>query len=192
MSGIMKLSILSILAIIGLSVYAESQDRMLSIPETDTMAVTSNELSDEQIFCLAQNIYFEAGNQSLEGMAAVADVTLNRVQEERYPDTICDVVKSGVKHPNGMMKKHKCQFSWYCDGKSDAIPNMPNNQTWQNAEFVAKAMLLQYNMTDDGDYFGITCGATHYHANYVVPNWIEDRGMDRIKQVGSHIFYKLD
>ena len=83
MSGIMKLSILSILAIIGLSVYAESQDRMLSIPETDTMAVTSNELSDEQIYCLAQNIYFEAGNQSLEGMAAVADVTLNRVQEER-------------------------------------------------------------------------------------------------------------
>ena len=192
MSGIMKLSILSILAIIGLSVYAESQDRMLSIPETDTMAVTSNELSDEQIFCLAQNIYFEAGNQSLEGMAAVADVTLNRVQEERYPDTICDVVKSGVKHPNGMMKKHKCQFSWYCDGKSDAIPNMPNNQTWQNAEFVAKAMLLQYNMTDTGDYFGITCGATHYHANYVVPNWIEDRGMDRVKQIGSHIFYKFD
>tara|TARA_R110002074_G_scaffold262084_1_gene434344 strand:+ start:1212 stop:1775 length:564 start_codon:yes stop_codon:yes gene_type:complete len=187
----MKLSILSILAIIGLSVFAESQDRLKANVPADIMT-SSLEIDASQIFCLAQNIYFEAGNQSLEGMAAVADVTLNRVQEERYPDTICDVVKSGVKHPNGMMKKHKCQFSWYCDGKSDAIPNMPNNQTWQNAEFVAKAMLLQYNMTDDGDYFGITCGATHYHANYVVPNWIEDRGMNRVKQVGAHIFYKLD
>ena len=192
MSGIMRLSILSILAIIGFSVYAESQDSLKEMPGADTMMLASSNIDNEQVYCLAQNIYFEAGNQSLEGMAAVADVTLNRVQEDRYPDTICEVVKAGVKHSNGEMKKHKCQFSWYCDGKSDKIPNMPNNQTWQNAEFVAKAMLLEYNMTDEGNYFGITCGSTHYHANYVVPNWINDRGMDRIKQVCSHIFYKLD
>ncbi len=187
----MKLSIITILAIIGLSVFAETQDRLKAMPEED-MTLMSSQIDTAQAYCLAQNIYFEAGNQSLEGMAAVADVTLNRVQEERYPDTICGVVKAGVKNSNGTMKKHKCQFSWYCDGKSDKIPNMSNNQTWQNAEFVAKAMLLQYNTTDIGDYFGITCGATHYHANYVVPNWIEDRGMDRVKQIGSHIFYKFD
>ena len=42
--------------------------------------------------CLAQNIYFEAGNQSLEGMAAVADVTINRKDNASYPNTICEVV----------------------------------------------------------------------------------------------------
>lgn len=190
----MKLSILVIFAIIGLSVFAESQDQVTAKPEDDLRIASSqmSQLDSGQLYCLAQNIYFEAGNQSLEGMAAVADVTLNRVQEKRYPDTICEVVKAGVKHSNGEMKKYKCQFSWYCDGKSDKIPNMPNNQTWQNAEFVAKAMLLEYSMTEKGDYFGITCGSTHYHANYVVPNWVEDRGMNRVKQVGAHIFYKLD
>ena len=168
----------------------------LSVTFADTKSGTAEaklpKINAEQLQCLAQNIYFEAGNQSLEGMAAVADVTLNRVQEDRYPDTICGVVKQGLKNPNGTMKRWKCQFSWYCDGKSDKIPNMPNNQTWQNAEFVAKAMLLEYSLTDTGDYFGITCGSTHYHATYVVPDWIEDRGMNRTKQIGAHIFYKFD
>jgi len=153
--------------------------------------------SNDELKCLALNVYHEARNESLSGKMAVMLVTMNRVTDERFPGTICQVVHQGKHYYHKTLKKKiprkdRCQFSWYCDGKSDKIPNMPNNQTWQNAEFVAKAMLLQYNMTDDGDYFGITCGATHYHANYVVPNWIEDRGMDRIKQVGSHIFYKLD
>ena len=151
----------------------------------------ANQIDSSQLYCLTQNVYFEAGNQSLEGMAAVADVTLNRVQEDRYPNTICEVVKQGVKHPNGTMKRNKCQFSWYCDGKSDRVPNIENNQIWRDAEFVAKAMLLEYNMTEEGNYFGITCGSTHYHANYVVPAWIDDAGMNRTKQIGKHIFYKF-
>ena len=141
---------------------------------------------------MALNIYHEARSDSTLGQEAVGMVTMNRVYSDKYPDTICDVVYQSHLNSRGNPIRNKCQFSWYCDGKSDKIPNMPNNQTWQNAEFVAKAMLLQYNMTDTGDYFGITCGATHYHANYVVPNWIEDRGMDRVKQIGSHIFYKFD
>ena len=153
------------------------------------------ELDIVQLDCLAQNIYFEAGNQSLDGMAAVADVTLNRVQNSRYPNDICSVVKEGLKHPNGMMKRNKCQFSWYCDGKSDDIPDLilhPGvNKAWENSQLIAKAMLLEYNLADKGSYFGITEGSTHYHANYVVPNWIHDVGMKRTGQIGSHIFYKF-
>ena len=190
----MKLSIITILAIVGFSVFADSQDRLKAMPEED-MTLMSSQIDTAQAYCLAQNIYFEAGNQSLEGMAAVADVTLNRVQEERYPDTICGVVKAGVKNSNGTMKKHKCQFSWYCDGKSDEIPvdslHLGINEAWKNSQHIARAMLLEYNLTDVGTYFGITEGSTHYHATYVVPNWINDRGMVRIRQIGSHIFYKF-
>ena len=177
----------TVMVIIGLSVYAESN--------LNKAAAVYVEIDVNEQHCLAQNIYFEAGNQSLEGMAAVADVTLNRVQEGRYPNDICSVVKQGLKHPNGTMKIHKCQFSWYCDGKSDSIPvdslHLGINKAWANSQFIAKAILLEYNLTDKGSYFGITEGSTHYHANYVVPNWIHDVGMKRTGQIGSHIFYKF-
>ena len=75
----------------------------------------------EETYCMSLNIYYEARGEGWKGKTAVAHVVQNRVAHEKYPDTICDVVKSGVKHPNGMMKKHKCQFSWYCDGKADDI-----------------------------------------------------------------------
>lgn len=177
---IMNIFLTTVIVIVGFTAFSDSQ-------------ISSNkdvELDIVQLDCLAQNIYFEAGNQSLEGMAAVADVTLNRVQNSRYPDTICAVVKQGLKYADGTMKRNMCQFSWYCDGKSDKI-STDNNKTWKNSQEVAKTMLLEYNLSDKGSYSGITSGSTHYHATYVVPDWIHDRGMVRIKQIGSHIFYKF-
>jgi len=168
----MKIFIITVLTIVGL------------VSIVDTFAYSSKDDATQE-FCLAQNIYFEAGNQSLDGMAAVADVTLNRVQENRYPNTICEVVKQGLKHPNGTMKRNMCQFSWYCDGKSDKVPTPTTSQSWRKSLSVANTIL------NNNKYRGITEGSTHYHATYVVPNWIEDRGMSRIKQIGSHIFYKF-
>jgi spore germination cell wall hydrolase CwlJ-like protein len=118
-------------------------------------------------------------------MAAVADVTLNRVQNSRYPSDICSVVKQGLKHSNGTMKRNMCQFSWYCDGKSDKVPAPTTSQSWRQALSVSNAIL------NNNKYRGITEGSTHYHANYVVPDWINDNGMKRIRQIGSHIFYKF-
>jgi len=182
---IMRIFLTTVLIIVGLTVIAESRILSNKVIELDTV----------ELDCLSQNIYFEAGNQSLEGMAAVADVTLNRVQNSRYPSDICSVVKQGLKHTNGTMKRNMCQFSWYCDGKSDEIPvdslHLGINEAWKNSQHIARAMLLEYNLTDVGTYFGITEGSTHYHATYVVPNWINDRGMVRIRQIGSHIFYKF-
>jgi|TARA_B100001105_G_C22197436_1_gene359633 spore germination cell wall hydrolase CwlJ-like protein len=167
------------LVIIGLTVVAESRILSNKVVEFDTV----------QLDCLSQNIYFEAGNQSLRGMAAVADVTLNRVQNSRYPNDICSVVKQGLKHSDGTMKRNMCQFSWYCDGKSDKVLTYTN--AWKKSQDIAKTMLLEYNLADKGSYFGITSGSTHYHATYVAPDWIHDRGMIRIEQIGSHIFYKF-
>jgi len=154
-------------------------------------------LEDE--FCLAQNIFFEAGIDTMEGMYAVADVTLNRVEHSRYPNSICEVVYQSVMRESWTTKQYsdlsvadriyepvrnKCQFSWYCDGKSDIVPT--NSANWEKAKEVAFNIL--YSKTERG----ITEGSTHYHATYVVPNWINDRGMNRIGRIGYHIFYRWD
>ena len=75
--------------------------------------------------CLALNVYHEAKNQSFIGQVAVAQVVMNRVKDERYPNNVCDVVKQGLtyKWNPSIPIKNKCQFSWYCDGKSDKPKN---------------------------------------------------------------------
>ena len=73
--------------------------------------------------CLAQNIYFESRDQSTIGQIAVAEVTLNRVADPRWPNDVCSVVKQGptYKWKKTYPIKHRCEFSWYCDGKSDKV-----------------------------------------------------------------------
>jgi spore germination cell wall hydrolase CwlJ-like protein len=164
-------------------------DEAKAMPRNTSYEVYTVELDYAETYCLAQNIFFEAGNQSLEGMAAVADVTINRVENSRYPDTVCGVVYQGLKHADGQMKRNKCQFSWYCDGKSDRIPSTQMHN-FENAQNIANAMLLEYELRQT-HWLGITEGSTHYHAHYVVPNWIHDNGMKRKKQIGRHIFYKF-
>jgi hypothetical protein len=95
-----------------------------------TMKVEASDPNNE-IYCMAQNIYFEAGNQPLAGKIAVSQVVLNRVEHYAYPDTVCGVVYQAKLRTNwkGEMvpKINACQFSWYCDGKSD---NPVDSTTW--------------------------------------------------------------
>jgi spore germination cell wall hydrolase CwlJ-like protein len=134
-----------------------------------------------QHYCMALNIYYEARGSSLADKAAVADVVLNRVQDTRYPDTICKVVKQGHQDSNGNMIRHKCQFSWYCDGKND-VPK--NKDLWYESQMIAWGML------EFEKYRGITEGATHYHATYVSPRWAKDLQM--VGRIGAHIFYRWE
>jgi len=75
----------------------------------------------KQLTCLAKNIYFEARNEPFAGQFAVALVTLNRVNDTAFPDTICKVVYQGIHTTDGFPKRDRCQFSWYCDGASDNL-----------------------------------------------------------------------
>jgi len=50
----------------------------------------------ESLICLALNVYHEARSQSLVEQIAVAQVVVNRVNDDRYPDSICGVVKQGL------------------------------------------------------------------------------------------------
>jgi spore germination cell wall hydrolase CwlJ-like protein len=130
--------------------------------------------SHPEEFCLAQNIYFEARGSTLADQAAVADVVLNRVDDKRFPNTVCEVVRDGFKEG-----RKDCQFSWYCDGKSD-YPKDTN--AW------IKAKDLSYRMMNKGHYRGITEGATNYHADYVYPSWAKK--IELIGRIGDHIFYR--
>lgn len=136
--------------------------------------------SPAQMECLAKNIYFESRNQSHLGQIAVAHVTLNRLTDDRYPSTVCDVVQQGVRNSDGSMKRHMCQFSWYCDG----LPDKPRNEDmWIQSLSIAKEAVDLYNQGID-----ITRGATHYHAENVYPNWAPT--LDRVMRVDDHIFYR--
>ena len=143
------------------------------------MNVLFNAENEPEVWCLAQNIYYEARGSNLADQAAVADVVLNRVKDDRYPDTICAVVKQGKQYADGRMVRNRCQFSWYCDGKSD-YPR--DKDAWVAAQQTAY-MMFYYD-----DYRGITQGATHYHAHYVGPEWARD--LQLVGRIGVHIFYR--
>ena len=134
-----------------------------------------------QVECMALNIYYESRGSNLADKAAVADVVLNRVNDTRYPDTVCGVVKQGLQDANGNMRRNKCQFSWYCDGKADNP---------QNQDLYVEAQSIAWNMVEEGKYRGITEGATHYHATYVNPRWAST--LQLVGRIGAHIFYRWE
>jgi spore germination cell wall hydrolase CwlJ-like protein len=134
----------------------------------------------KQLYCLAQNIYFEARGQSIDGQKAVALVTMNRTNHPKYPATVCDVVYQGRVTQNGTPMLHKCQFSWFCDGKNKSIRN---EAKWEQAMEIAADVYDNYDDIDD-----VTNGAIMYHANYVRPYW--NKHYVRTVKIESHIFYK--
>ena len=130
--------------------------------------------------CLASNIYWESRNQSLGGKLAVGQVVLNRVDNKRFPDTICKVVKQTKFYPSGKINLHDCQFSWYCDGKSD-IP-LENELDIYEESFILATKLLEKRPID------FTEGSTHYHNDKVYPYWADS--LERTTRIDNHIFYK--
>ena len=133
--------------------------------------------------CLALNTYHEAKNQSMVGQIAVAEVVMNRVADSRYPNTVCEVVKQGPKYKGSDVPvRHKCQFSWFCDGKSDEPKR--DSKEWRMAQEYARIVLSGRIVLD------VTEGATHYHATYVKPSWAKTK--TRTTRIESHIFYRWE
>ena len=141
---------------------------------------------DNSVECLAKNMYFEARNQGTAGWLAVTAVVLNRVNDKRFPNTICEVVTQGPTRPSWkdpsvrIPIKHRCQFSWFCDGKSDN----PKHEKSYNQMLDFAELLLSGAV----DFIDITDGAQFYHADYVRPSWA--RTKKRTIEIEDHIFYK--
>ena len=174
----MKL-ITAILASVIITTVAFATQTAIADTSADIPSEIYSQHERPQLYCLAQNIYHEARGDSLAGRYAVADVVLNRVKDRRYPGTICEVVYQGKQDSNGRMILNRCQFSWYCDGKSD---DTPNADKWIEAQAIA------YQIVKMGTFRGITEGATHYHATYVDPSW--NKRMDQIGRIGLHLFFR--
>ena len=70
-----------------------------------------------------------------------------------------------------------CQFSWWCDGRSD---EPVNRAAWKESLHVAK--LIKKGVANDP-----TNGSLWYHAISVSPSWAKK--LDRYARIGQHIFY---
>ena len=127
--------------------------------------------------CLAEAMYYEARDQGWHGMLAVGAVIQNRVDDPRYPASICAVVRQG-KYWNGNPVRNQCQFSYYCDGKPER-PTEPD--AWTTAQDIATLLT-----TTDVVITGLE-DATNYHAVWVQPPW--STGLVKKATIGEHVFY---
>ncbi len=132
--------------------------------------------AEEEVNCLALNIYHEARGEPRIGQLAVAYVTMNRVVSDRYPNTVCGVV----------WQRH--QFSWTHDGRSDR----PREQrAWQRALAIAQHIYSNYHVfrAIANGATDITQGALYYYApKHVYPQWAAHK--ETTAQIGSHVFLR--
>ena len=129
----------------------------------------------KQVLCMAKNIYYEAGSESFEGKAAVAQVTINRANSGKFKSTICGVVKQR-DIINGLAV---CQFSWFCEPFKNALKN---SYRWEESVIVAKKALTEPRIHDTI----YRTDAMYYHNTSVNPGW----NLHKVTKIGNHIFYK--
>jgi len=162
----MKLALIFLLLLIPSVVDTIASDK--------TIHKEFSELSQHEkreVECLTKNVYREARGEHYGGLMAVAFVTMNRTESEKFPSSICEVVYQ--KNSRG------CQFSWACE-KSKMIVN--SEQYASLRKFITKIYVNRSEMKDP------TEGALFYHANYVNPYW--SKMLVKTKTIGNHIFYK--
>ena len=152
------------------------------------------EIDINQMHCLATNIYHEARGESFAGKVAVGNVTLNRVNHIKYPDTICDVVYQARLREDWrgdlVPVRHKCQFSWYCDGMSDDIVLRTDQGivikdhmfAWEQSLDIAGRII-------QGQVLDITDGSTHYfNSDLADPSWANELAL--VVEIDNHSFHK--
>ena len=119
--------------------------------------------------CVALAMYWEARGEGNRGMLAVGSVVLNRVEDDRFPNSVCGVVYQGGEIP-------PCQFSWWCDGKSDR----PTNGALWSSSLTLADELLTARPRD------LTGGALFFHNTSIRPPWRREQ----TTRIGNHVFYR--
>lgn len=127
--------------------------------------------------CLAQAIYHEARGESEVGQLAVANVIVNRARSGKFPSTLC-----GVIYQNADKGRYRCQFTFACDGRTDAPGE---RRAWARSADLAQAVYAEFAT---GEQVGAIPGsALYYHTTAVNPSW--SNTYNAVAQIGSHIFY---
>ena len=135
------------------------------------------ELADDERLCLTQAIYHEARGESYDGQMAVANIIINRAMSKKYPSTIC-----GVIFQNADKGRYRCQFTFACDGRSDAGTE---RRAWARSEEIAVAAFAEFQRGQRPGVLPST--ALFYHTRAVSPSW--SHTFTRVAAIGSHLFY---
>jgi spore germination cell wall hydrolase CwlJ-like protein len=133
----------------------------------------------QQVECLAQNVYYEAGYESTKGQIAVALVTLNRVHSGLYPKSICGTMTQKTEDT--------CQFSWYCDDYKRIKATSYRYTTREKEVFAHARSVALYTYLNYKNMQDVTKGALFFHTKEVNPAW---RNVRVTTTIGNHIFYK--
>lgn len=145
--------------------------KAITKPEAQAVDPAGKAPLDDAITCLARSIYWEAKGGKSADMEAVANVAMNRLGHEGFPDTLCAVVKQGSEQGS-------CQFSWWCDGRADQVKE---DERYDIAKEVARKALNQQLRDRTG-------GALYFHDRTVSPDWAKK--YRRTAQTGKFLFYK--
>lgn len=145
---------------------------MLTKQEAQAVDPSGEKALDDAITCLARTIYWEARGEDAAGQEAIANVVMNRLGHEGFPETVCAVVTDGKE-------QGACQFSWWCDGHSDDADEEAESYALAK-EISRKALNRQLDNR--------TKGAVYFHHRNVTPDWATK--YIKTAEVGDHIFYK--
>ncbi len=148
-----------------------SSSEIITKPEVQAVDPVGEAPLDDAITCFARTIYWETRGEGAAGMEAVANVVMNRLGDEGFPKTTCEVVTQG-------REEGACQFSWWCDGRSD---DAEEEKSYAIAKEIARKALNQ-QLKDR------TNGALYFHHRNTTPSWSEE--YIKTVEVGEHLFYK--
>lgn len=124
----------------------------------------SSNYTSRDVECMAKNIYFEARGEGLEGMLMVAEVTINRSENEKFPNTICGVVNE------------RGQFGWV-----SANPRITNLEKYKEIHNLSERILSgkQVMRNTSALYFKRTGSRSSFH-----------NSRPHVVTVGNHEFYR--
>jgi len=159
--------------VVGLSIGFISLMAYFAYAESWRSAAEQQRMAD--LGCLARNIYQEARGEPANGQQAVAEVTLNRVASNLFPDTVCEVVYE--QRWDRERGRYVGAFSWT---ELDRV-SQPRGIAWDHALEIAEHVY-------DDEHDALTDDALFYHATTIEPAWA--RSKTRVTKIGRHIFYE--
>lgn len=172
--------------------YSEEHKNFKEMKKVFLKGTVSEVELNNDLNCLAANMYFESGNQSELGKAGVAYVTLKRKTLFKF-NNICDTVTKSSYDSYGFIKVNMCHFSWYCD--NDLFKEILSEKVLNDVKLISQKVL-------NGSIKDPTNGADHYCTLDVEKKWLTERKggawwidymipSSRVV-IGKHVFYKHD
>jgi spore germination cell wall hydrolase CwlJ-like protein len=171
--------------------------------ESLVTTITQPVVNLKELQCLARNIFFEAASEPEEGKVAVGLVTLNRVQDGRFAQSVCgvvdqklvkDVPKDIVVEKRSLFRTERetqtvwskltiCQFSWRCVSVKDP---KGTDERWEESQRIARDLLAMSDSYPDlRNKYG---EALYFHNVSVRPVWAKQK--ESVGRVGGHWFYR--